>query len=765
MADNTHDLRPLPDNPDLEWLRKEAKRRLRALQATNPDARLADAQFDLAKQYGFPSWRALKSHIDGLTFAPLVASALGQAEQSPPPVKAAALLSLSRIVSASDRAEGMRLLERGIALAYTLRDPTRLVLLSEAFTAAAMLSPDHAFRLLPEIKDVQLVHMNVALYRMMEHGHHDAAIRYLLSAAEGPEFPFDSIDQAVHATADIETQRALLRKALRAFRHVIAGASTLPHMFEFLRLFNDHWRTLPAEEATAVVRELAAAIVAVPNDTRGTYSVQDVRFTSTRQHSLFLLSGPCRHLDPQLADRLAAEYPQLAKAIARYPNGPESRYDVRPQPPAESAPPEFQPEPDLEQLAAMDYLSLDEAWVPVANELRTGFERSFAIALHSYAIDTNRKRPNTAPPHCWPSAHNFRSILYKAGQYEGHAAIRHLDRVPDPALRLFAQIELAAAVAGIQQLGSTILNRAPEHLGASAVAGSRLRRDPPYAEAGVENEPVLPMPAPFQGKPDVPPSSEVRISPSRHDRAVLPTGGRDADFWVIEGARLRPVLAELFEMSPVRIVLPGALEDARYDFTLVLPREESREVLFETMRAGVEKHFKVARRRRTVDVQIVTAARGVQAYEVLGGGEGSDVWPSVSGGSFECASQSSAASAADFDAMEIAALMDLSAIPPAGHRVEDDVRRVHDRYLRTMGAGTLRGIDDSLTMTDLCLALEASSKRIFVDETGTAATYRINLHAGASASDAFLTVLCDELGLTVTPGRREIEMLVVEGTA
>jgi ankyrin repeat protein len=59
--------RTLPDKPNLDWLRKEAKRRLDELQATNPSAQLADAQFELAKEYGFPSWRALKAHIDSLT--------------------------------------------------------------------------------------------------------------------------------------------------------------------------------------------------------------------------------------------------------------------------------------------------------------------------------------------------------------------------------------------------------------------------------------------------------------------------------------------------------------------------------------------------------------------------------------------------------------------------------------------------------------------------------------------------------------------------
>ena len=57
----------LPPAPSLEWLRKEAKRRLTELRRTNADAQLSDAQFGVAKQYGFASWRALKAHIDSLS--------------------------------------------------------------------------------------------------------------------------------------------------------------------------------------------------------------------------------------------------------------------------------------------------------------------------------------------------------------------------------------------------------------------------------------------------------------------------------------------------------------------------------------------------------------------------------------------------------------------------------------------------------------------------------------------------------------------------
>jgi ankyrin repeat protein len=57
----------LPDAPSLDWLRKQAKRRLVELCKTNPAAKLADAQFDLARHYGFSSWRALKARVGSTT--------------------------------------------------------------------------------------------------------------------------------------------------------------------------------------------------------------------------------------------------------------------------------------------------------------------------------------------------------------------------------------------------------------------------------------------------------------------------------------------------------------------------------------------------------------------------------------------------------------------------------------------------------------------------------------------------------------------------
>ena len=54
----------LPARPNLDWLRKTAKDHLRELRTQDPTRKLADAQFALARQYGFSSWRALKAHVD-----------------------------------------------------------------------------------------------------------------------------------------------------------------------------------------------------------------------------------------------------------------------------------------------------------------------------------------------------------------------------------------------------------------------------------------------------------------------------------------------------------------------------------------------------------------------------------------------------------------------------------------------------------------------------------------------------------------------------
>jgi glyoxylase I family protein len=56
--------RTLPEHASLEHLKNEAKEHLKALRGQQPEGKLADAQLEIARNYGFPSWRALKAHVD-----------------------------------------------------------------------------------------------------------------------------------------------------------------------------------------------------------------------------------------------------------------------------------------------------------------------------------------------------------------------------------------------------------------------------------------------------------------------------------------------------------------------------------------------------------------------------------------------------------------------------------------------------------------------------------------------------------------------------
>ena len=56
----------LPERANLEHLRKQAKARLTDLRRRRPGAQLADAQLEVARANGFPSWRSLKAAFDHL---------------------------------------------------------------------------------------------------------------------------------------------------------------------------------------------------------------------------------------------------------------------------------------------------------------------------------------------------------------------------------------------------------------------------------------------------------------------------------------------------------------------------------------------------------------------------------------------------------------------------------------------------------------------------------------------------------------------------
>ena len=80
-------VRAMRENPDIDQLKRQAKELLESYRAQSPDAvievtahhrtatpesfALHDAQFVLARSYGFESWPKLKTAVDGVTTARL----------------------------------------------------------------------------------------------------------------------------------------------------------------------------------------------------------------------------------------------------------------------------------------------------------------------------------------------------------------------------------------------------------------------------------------------------------------------------------------------------------------------------------------------------------------------------------------------------------------------------------------------------------------------------------------------------------------------
>ena len=65
-TDSPQTPRPLPDRPNLRHLKDQAKDLLKGLLKAGQDASLTDAQYKIARLYGFVSWPKLKAHVDSL---------------------------------------------------------------------------------------------------------------------------------------------------------------------------------------------------------------------------------------------------------------------------------------------------------------------------------------------------------------------------------------------------------------------------------------------------------------------------------------------------------------------------------------------------------------------------------------------------------------------------------------------------------------------------------------------------------------------------
>jgi len=379
----------------------------------------------------------------------LLARAQEQAEHSSPPVRAAALLRIARVQAASDPGQGRRTFLA--ALDETRRIPGRNghFMLEQARLTAAAVAPD----LLLEIPATSHAHQQFVSEQigriMLEHKHFDAAFEYLMRYPEPSTFPFSVVPMLMQQLGDNSARRlAIFRRAIEANRKPPRQYPHQDHVF--LWLFASHWKELPTGEARAVVREIVYARLEHPDQPiNATYDeARSIEITSYRQHTFFQLLHIFRQLDNSLAESLIASHEQLAAAVRRFPNGTESA----------KAELEKRSTETTGEGRGFGYVgSGNPRDFPYALALMQAtsdgdFETPITHALEKYQDDTDPDNPNLVPKEFWPSTGSFRQILYAAGKQLGEDATRYLDRIADRDLRLFAQIELIAAIAGLPEL-------------------------------------------------------------------------------------------------------------------------------------------------------------------------------------------------------------------------------------------------------------------------------------------------------------------------
>jgi hypothetical protein len=384
----------------------------------------------------------------------LLENARQQAERSNSSVRAAALLRIARTESAGDISRARRTLLEGLDAVRKLPSAVREDFLDEARGVAAAVSP----KMLADIPLTRhggprerFTSVNI-VQTMLAHGHVDAAFDYLMRHDDPASFPFRSVGGVLHRLDPNIPEGAarrmmLLRHAVDAWHQRPSGQPHHDHeRGHFVGIFGHFWKEFPSEEALALARSIVDRAAEEPDAGTSAGYMNGVHFTSPRQNTLFQVLHVLRHLDPALAHSLIDSHDQLAVAARRYPNGLETMNEE-----AEAAAERRKADGATCEggyILSGDPRDFDRQRRLVEATRSGDFEPSIKDAIEKYQ-DTAPATHNYAPKEYWPSTGAFRRVFYEAGRCLGSGAAKLLERVPDDDLRLFATIELAAALARV----------------------------------------------------------------------------------------------------------------------------------------------------------------------------------------------------------------------------------------------------------------------------------------------------------------------------
>jgi uncharacterized protein (TIGR03435 family) len=237
---------------------------------------------------------------------------------------------------------------------------------------------------------------------------------------------------------------------------------------------------------------------------------------------------------------------------------------------------------------------------------------------------------------------------------------------------------------------------------------------------------------PDDQRPDLSPSYTFHVSPAKGE------GGGNfggADFWSFQDVELKDLIAELYDINPVRIHLPTQLDDGKcYDFAIVLPAPESKENIYNRIRHGIEEHFRVTATHgeRLLDVYVVTAPNGRPPAAKTRLDDELDLsWHR--------------ASSVEFQVSRVAGGPDEFADVP-----------------KAVSIGDIRGISLEGTMDEFCRTLERQLDRPVVNGTNLDGEFAFRVEASAGIDNDFLERLRDQLDLSVTPAQRRVQIVVLK---
>jgi hypothetical protein len=147
----------------------------------------------------------------------LLPRVLEQTAYTSPPIKAAALLHIARVLTQFDREQAVRVLDEGLSLARTLPETDKQIILGEAVFLAASVDPERAVSLLQEgLTNVpHRFPLSNMILVMLDHGHLEKAIGYLIGPMKPGEFPFRVAGNVMEKCSDEAIRLQIFRVAIR----------------------------------------------------------------------------------------------------------------------------------------------------------------------------------------------------------------------------------------------------------------------------------------------------------------------------------------------------------------------------------------------------------------------------------------------------------------------------------------------------------------------------------------------------------------------